>query len=163
MKHEFGLATRMKARGVVIHLGSHFEEATGLEMAKKTVATLLTYASPETPLLLETQAGEGADIIVSLEELVEFYNFFQDKSRLKLCIDLAHIWAVGYNPYIYLTQIIQLVGSESIALVHFNDSECHRGSRKDRHALYGRGYIGPIAMGMSFVLCNEHNIFMVTE
>lgn len=113
-------------------------------------------------MILETQAGEGNDLFTTLPELVELYKSFNDTSRLKICIDSAHVWAVGYNPYMFLLEILEMIPS-SIQLIHFNDSACHRGSRKDRHASVGNGYIGELIMGMMYSLANKNKIHMVTE
>ena len=52
---------------------------------------------------------------------------------------------------------------ESLILIHWNDSKCEKGSRKDRHAFAGNGHIGWDKMEEIAIWCTEKNIPMVIE
>jgi len=160
--HELSLANKGGSKGYVLHLGTNKDEKEGEEIAKNTIQQMLEGATKQTPLLLETQAGEGNDLFTSLESLVDLYKHFKGDERLGICVDSAHVWAVGYNPLTFLETITKLLPG-SVKLIHFNDSSCHRGSRKDRHALAGKGFVGQYIMSMLFCLADKLSIDMVTE
>ena len=85
-----------------------------------------------------------------------------DKKKCKICVDTCHVFASGYDPLIYLTNI-QYNHPGSIALVHFNDSKGEKGCRKDRHAFPGDGHIGIDKMREIAEWCVEHKIPMIYE
>ena len=60
-----------------------------------------------------------------------------------MCFDTCHVFSAGYKIQDYLLGIDQLLlGSDyPIKLIHLNDSEKPIGSRVDRHANIGRGYL----------------------
>jgi len=153
--------------GVVVHCGKKKK----LEM-KKAVAKMMDSLeeiadvmpeSPNCPLLIETSSGDGGEILCDPVDLAEFYNDLSEEARSKMgiCVDTTHVFAAGYDPMEYILELEKR--NVPIKLIHFNDSKMKKGSRRDRHAAIGTGYIGfgPLYNVLSWAIKN--NIPCVTE
>ena len=98
--------------------------------------------------MLEATAGQGTTLGYRFEQLQEIINMVEDKNRMTVCIDTAHIFAAGYNirdPKEYKKVIKgfnEIVGLERLKCFHLNDSKKELGSRVDRHEHIGKGFIG---------------------
>tara|TARA_Y100000590_G_C15502254_1_gene932093 strand:- start:183 stop:1019 length:837 start_codon:yes stop_codon:yes gene_type:complete len=166
LRYDLELGARYGFLGVVVHCGKSLTESE--EVAENRMydncISMLQYATEACPLLIETPAGQGTEILTKLESFSSFYGRFtpEQKKLCKLCIDTCHIFASGYEPMIYLT-FIQYNHPGSIALVHYNDSKCPKGSCKDRHEVPGQGCIGPSKMKEVANWCVEHNVDMIYE
>jgi len=103
-------------------------------------------------------------LLTKLEDFSEFFNRFNKEELLKLaiCIDSAHVHACGYDSIDYLNFIKQNC-SAKIKLFHFNDSSVKLGSRVDRHATPGCGYIGLSKMMDIAEWCTNNLIPMIIE
>jgi deoxyribonuclease IV len=105
-------------------------------------------AKSDTRILVETTAGQGTGLGSRFEEIGAILNGSKYSSRLGVCVDTCHIFAAGYDirsAEAYrqtLEQFDRFVGLEKIELFHINDSKKELGSRVDRHAHIGEGYIG---------------------
>ena len=68
--------------------------------------------------------------------------------RLSVCYDTCHTLAAGYDfrtPEGYaevFRQFDQIIGLDRLTVFHFNDSKKEFGSRRDRHAHIGEGFVG---------------------
>ena len=101
-------------------------------------------------LLIENTAGAGAALGSRLEELAELRKLASGLIRFKIgfCLDTAHLFAAGYDVSTAggLEQTLRAVrrqlGMARVKVIHLNDSRAPCGSRIDRHAHIGRGYIG---------------------
>lgn len=159
------IATRkLKGKGVVVHVGKHkgTDLAEALNQMERSIHKVLEASSPETPLLLESPAGEGTELCSTIEQLMSFYQRFKGTPHFKLCIDLCHVFSAGYDPAWYLNEWLEKFPG-SVALVHFNDSKVPRGSRVDLHYPPGLGFIGYKRMWECHQLCVKHGIPMVRE
>lgn len=161
---------KLGGRGVVVHCGKSNSKKNGqistkeaLNQMEEAIQRCLKDASAECPLLLETSTGMGSETLWKYEALSKFYRRFEKDSRLRICIDTAHVHGAGYDPLRYLTLWIGRHGPESIGLVHLNDSEVERGAHLDRHAAIGRGYIGRNKLLEVIELCVQCGIPMVHE
>ncbi len=107
----------------------------------------LTYAYNDVSLAIETTAGQGSSIGYKLEHIRDMINII-NSDRIKVCVDTCHIFAAGYNirneeGYISFTEIFdKLIELNKLASFHLNDSMRELGSRVDRHAHIGEGFIG---------------------
>jgi len=132
----------MGGRGVIVHCGKQCEMKK--EEALKNMTQALTEASKkatkECPILLETVAGEGTEMLSKIEDLIAYYLDLPQEVREKvgICLDTCHIFAAGYDPF----EALLMLEGLPIKLIHFNDSLFPRGSRKDRHRPIGNGKIG---------------------
>ena len=134
---QYGVAAG--ARGVVIHVGKSTTQtpADALATMKANLLEALSYATPTCPILLETPAGQGSEVLLTPSEFIDFVTSFADP-RIGICVDTCHVFACGHDPLEYIKQ----VPTSCLKLLHFNDSAAAAGSRLDRHAFVGEGNIG---------------------
>ncbi len=133
------------------HPGAHggMGEAKGLQL----IAESLNIAHRKTKnfkvsSMLEVTAGQGTALGYSFEQIRKIIDLVEEKERMSVCIDTAHIFAAGYDirdPKKY-DEVIQefddVVGLKLLKCFHMNDSRKELGSRVDRHAHIGEGFIG---------------------
>lgn len=170
LKQDLTIGQAIGARGVVVHVGCHvnrFSPDVALDRMAESVKKVLPYATQQCPLLIETPAGEGTELLTKIEELAGFYALrFNDeeRKRLKICVDSCHVWSASYDPLEYIQRWVQVYGAASVPLVHFNDCEFEVGCCRDRHAHYtGGGKMGFEKMMKLAEFCVNNGIAMVTE
>lgn len=155
-------AKNMGMKGVVVHVGKSttLEIGVAMENMKNFIRLCLSDATVECPLLLETPAGQGTEVLTTSIEFAEFINEINDP-RLQVCVDTCHVFAAGELPSEYLNVLF----SKGIIpkLVHFNDSMTERGSCRDCHEQIGRGKIGIEELRKCAVICASKNIPMLNE
>ena len=136
------IAVAIGARGVVVHVGKATTQELSVALAtmRTNLTACLEAATPTCPILLETPAGQGTEVLTEREAFIEFVTKINDP-RLRICVDTCHVYACGHAPLDYLAAAGPLT-----TLVHFNDSATPCGSRLDRHAFVGSGHIGLAAM-----------------
>lgn len=142
LKWELRNGSKMGAKGVVVHVGKSVKlnKEEALYNMKMRIETLYPYIDPACPLLLETPAGQGTELLTNIVEFAKFYKEL-DENKVKICVDTCHVFAAGYSPLVYLKEIDKTFPN-SIVLIHFNDSKNEKGSRLDRHEFPGKGHIG---------------------
>lgn len=158
-------------KGVVVHVGKSTTQP--LDQAMKTMREnlqeALQHASPSCPLLLETPAGQGTEVLTGRDEFLDFVASFNDE-RLRVCIDTCHVFACrdrtdsegkGHSPLEYIQEALKR--PNLVKLIHFNDSLEACGACKDRHAFVGTGHIGLEEMTKIALLCQANNLPMVIE
>jgi deoxyribonuclease-4 len=98
--------------------------------------------------MLEATAGQGTTLGYRFEQLQKIIDLVEDKKRMTVCIDTAHIFAAGYNirnqkEYkIVVKEFDYIIGLNRLKCLHMNDSKKELGSRVDRHEHIGKGFIG---------------------
>jgi deoxyribonuclease-4 len=98
--------------------------------------------------MLETTAGQGTAIGYRFEQLQKIIDLVEQKERMTVCIDTAHVFAAGYdikNPKNFkkvIKEFDDIIGLERLKCFHLNDSKKEFGSRVDRHEHIGNGFIG---------------------
>jgi deoxyribonuclease IV len=133
------------------HPGSH--TGAGEENGIKLIAESLNYAHDKAKYvnvssMIEAMAGQGTTLGYKFEQLRKIIDLVEDKKRMTVCIDTAHIFAAGYdikNPKHYekvIKDFDDIVGLERLKCMHINDSKKELGSRVDRHEHIGKGFIG---------------------
>jgi deoxyribonuclease-4 len=127
---------------------------------QETLKNALAHATPDCPLLLETPAGQGTELLRGAEEFMDFVESFGDQ-RLRACLDTCHVFACGHKPLEYLGKMRERAGL--LKLVHYNDSAAPCGSCVDRHAYMGTGHIGMEGMKAIAELCTAGQVPMVIE
>jgi len=141
-------AARMRADGVVTHIGSStgttYEQA--IETVQKSINWVLSKTPVETILILEVTAGSGNTIGSEYEHLRDIRAGIVDLDRVKTCWDTQHTFASGYDIVHDLEGVLseydRLVGLDTLAVVHCNDSKVDFASHVDRHENIGMGKIG---------------------
>jgi len=133
------------------HPGSHL--GAGEEDGIKLIAESINIVHDKTKeykvsSMLETTAGQGTSIGYRFEHLQKIIELVEQKERMTVCIDTAHIFAAGYDikdPMNFknvIKEYDEIIGLERLKCFHFNDSKKELGSRVDRHEHIGKGLIG---------------------
>ncbi len=165
LKKNLTIANKAGLKGVVVHVGKSVKlaKSVAVENMRKNILDCLEAATEECPLLLETPAGQGTELLVKPEEFITFIKGFGDDPRIKLCLDTCHVFAAGCDPLVYLNKLEEQGLLEKLVLVHFNDSKECCGSCKDRHEIPGLGHIGIDVLTAVAAKCSEKGIPMVVE
>jgi len=131
------------AKGVVVHVGKSTTQPLPEAIAtmRANILEAMEHATPTCPILLETPAGQGSEVLLTPDEFIGFVQAIDDP-RLRICVDTCHVFACGHDPLEY----IKKVPDGFLKLIHFNDSAAASGSRLDRHAFVGEGNIGLVRM-----------------
>jgi deoxyribonuclease-4 len=133
------------------HPGGHLGQ--GEKDGIKIIAESLNIAHTQTKnftvkSMLETTAGQGTSIGYRFEQLKEIIELIEEKDRICVCIDTAHIFAAGYDihtPKMYkqtIKEFDDIIGLQLLKCLHINDSKKDLGTRVDRHKHIGKGFIG---------------------
>ncbi len=102
----------------------------------------------KTGSMLEVTAGQGTALGYKFEQIGEIIDLVEQKERMSVCIDTAHIFAAGYDfrePNNYkkiMKEFDDIIGLNRLKCFHMNDSKKEAGSRVDRHEHIGEGLIG---------------------
>ena len=136
----------MGSHGVVVHVGKSTTQTLEIAMGhmRANITTVLPHATTDCPLLLETPAGQGSEVLKEREAFIDFVASFADP-RIRICIDTCHVFACGHAPADYVRAALAK-DPTLLKLIHYNDSATPCGSCLDRHALVGQGHIGVAAM-----------------
>ena len=141
LKRDLSISQKIKAIGVIIHMGKNTGNLTYDEAFNMYVNNLNKVLSEsEGIIILETGAGCGKEVATRLNELARLREFSICKERVKFCIDTCHIYSAGYdlsNDIIVdslESYIDNTLGWENVIVAHINDSKECFNSRKDRHA-----------------------------
>lgn len=133
------------------HPGAHTGQ--GEEDGLKIIAESINIAHDETKnynvkSMLETTAGQGTNLGYTFEQLRKIIDLVEDKNRMRVCIDTAHIFAAGYDiktkkGYLKtMKEFDDIIGLDLLKCFHMNDSKKELGSKVDRHEHIGKGFIG---------------------
>jgi len=132
------------------HPGSHLKKISEEECIVK-IAKNLNIALKETNsaiAVIETTAGQGSNLGYKFEHLRDIISMVDDKERIAVCIDTAHIFAAGYDirtKEAYektMNEFDKIVGFKYLKGMHLNDSKAKFASNVDRHHSLGAGEIG---------------------
>ncbi|MBP1746906.1 MAG: deoxyribonuclease [Deltaproteobacteria bacterium] len=144
--HEVELCIELGLTVMVVHCGSHHNKIKGI----KAVAKAINHVTSEygIDVFIENSAGQGNSLGSNLEELSMIYGKIEEKEKVSLCIDTAHLFAAGYDIRALeswqriISDIQALFGYNKIGFFHLNDSKAGLASRIDRHWHIGKGAIG---------------------
>ncbi|MDE0181156.1 MAG: deoxyribonuclease IV [Caldilineaceae bacterium] len=137
---------------VVLHPGAH--TGSGEEAGLQRIADALNRIHAQLPecadvvTLLELMAGQGTTLGYTFAQLAQIIALVEVKERVGVCLDTCHALAAGYDfrtekgYEAMMAEIEETVGIDSVGCWHFNDSANDHGSRKDRHAHIGEGFVG---------------------
>lgn len=158
---QYGVA--MGARGVVVHVGKSTKQemSDALATMRTNIIVALEHATTVCPILLETPAGQGTEVLTTWEEFAGFVASIND-TRLRICVDTCHVFACGHQPVDYLNRLLA-EHPGLLGLIHFNDSATPCGSCLDRHAFAGQGHIGIFPLTDIAETATANDIPMVIE
>jgi len=153
------------------HPGSHLRKISE-EECLDLISESLNFAIKETEsciFVLETTAGQGSNLGYKFEHLAYIIDKINDKERIGVCIDTAHIFAAGYDirtKEAYeetMKKFDEIIGFKYLKGMHINDSKAKFASRVDRHHNLGKGEIGLDAF--RFIMQDERidNIPLILE
>lgn len=132
------------------HPGSHLGKIDEVSCLK-TIAESINIALDKTngvTAVIENTAGQGTNLGFRFEQIAEIIDQVEDKNRIGVCIDTCHGFAAGYDfstkeGYKKLwEEFDDLIGFVYLKGMHLNDAKKEIGSRVDRHAPLGNGFIG---------------------
>lgn len=140
LKEQLEAATRIGARGLVVHGGHPTGAGTLRDAIKGWKEVLSQVGESQVPILIENTAGGGeapARRLTSLEALWE--ELMNGNFNVGFCLDTCHAHAGGEELDGILQRFLSVTGR--IDLIHFNDSKDPFDSRRDRHENIGKGKI----------------------
>jgi deoxyribonuclease-4 len=151
MADELDRAEALGLLGVVLHPGCYTDgsEAHGMALIAEALDQLLAERRRgRTMVILEHTAGQGTALGRSFDQLASIVGAMRHHRRVGVCLDTCHLLASGYDigsPEGYtrtFQQFGRIVGFERLKVFHLNDSKRPLGSRVDRHAHIGEGFVG---------------------
>lgn len=98
--------------------------------------------------VIENTAGQGTNVGFCFEHLAAIIEQVDDKSRVGVCLDTCHSFAAGYDLSTrescdaVFEEFDRIVGFDYLRGMHLNDALKPSGSRVDRHAPLGAGFLG---------------------
>ena len=151
---EIRTCQRLGLSGLVMHPVGDTDADEDAVLAR--VADSLNAVFDEVPfegtqVLLETTAGQGANVGYRFEQLARIIDAVEQDERLGICVDTCHVFAAGYDISgktgwrKMMSELEATVGLARLKAIHLNDSRKPLGSRVDRHAHIGQGEIGEAA------------------
>jgi deoxyribonuclease IV len=132
------------------HPGSHLgkiSESQCLARIAESINLALEMTSGVTAVI-ENTSGQGGNVGYRFEHLAEIIEQVDDKARIGVCLDTCHCFAAGYNITekdgyeATLAEFDRVVGLHYLKGMHLNDAKKALGSRVDRHASLGKGFLG---------------------
>jgi len=153
------------------HPGSHLNKISE-EACLKTIAESVNIALDKTKgviAVIENTAGQGTNLGHTLEQIKYIIDHVEDKNRAGVCIDTAHAMAAGYdfltrdNYQKYWTDFDKIIGLKFLKGMHLNDSKKDVGTRVDRHASIGEGFLGENAFKLLMQDDRIDNIPLILE
>ncbi len=169
LRSSLNIASRIGARGVIFHTGSH--KGLGLEAVFDQICDAASAILADTPedawMIFENSAGQGNTIGSKFADLGQILKRI-DSPRAKVCIDTCHAFAAGYDVSnaagvaATMDELDREIGIKNVAAVHCNDSKTPLGAGRDLHDNIGEGHIGragfeallahPSLSGIPFIL-----------
>ena len=150
---ELDRAAAIGAEYLVLHPGNY----KGQSLEEGIAALVLGLAeaahefrAPGLTVLIENTVGCGSQIGSRFEELRSIRELAARETDLPIafCLDTCHLYAAGFDIAsaeglnATVTRIDEILGLDSVRIIHTNDSKGGLASRLDRHANIGEGNIG---------------------
>ncbi len=134
------------------HTGADGGQTARAQAITRAAGTLALVLQPgmHTAVLLETMSGGAHELGGNFEELRAILDGVPLREATGICLDTCHIFAAGYDIKNDLDGVLaafdRVLGLGRLKAVHLNDSQYPLGSRRDRHAPFGAGAIGAVAL-----------------
>lgn len=144
--NEIKRCNAFKAKYIILHPGSSVN--TNPNISINLLSQSLNEVLSKTRniiICLETMSGKGNEIGHSFKQLKQIIEKIKLQSRIGICFDTCHLHDAGYDLHNFdkiLIEFEKYLNLDKIKVIHFNDSLNPMGSHKDRHANFGKGYIG---------------------
>lgn len=154
LKREVKIAKILEIKYLVLHAGAAtgFKETTedphckadGIDALAKQLNHLLKNEN-DIQILLENTAHGAKSIGGCFTDFAILKSKLEYPEKIGFCLDSAHAFAFGHdlsNIEDFLSKLEQTIGLENIKLIHLNDSDEPKSSKRDKHKLPGQGLIG---------------------
>jgi deoxyribonuclease-4 len=146
---------------LVLHPGNYTKSTVeqGIERTAGLINSIIDSYKGNVTICLETMSGQGSEIGKDFTELNRILELINNKEQVGICLDTCHVFAAGYDVATregiinVLAEIDKSFGRKAIKLIHCNDSQKELGSKHDRHAHIGDGFIG--LSGFNNLINNE--------
>jgi deoxyribonuclease-4 len=151
LEEEMARAEELGLDFVVLHPGAHLGAGTddGVDAAAATLSDIHERTrGMRVKLLLEVTAGQGSCLGCRFDELARLLERTRGGHSMGVCFDTCHAHASGYDLSTEagydrtFDEFQRVVGLDRLRAFHLNDSKTPTGSRVDRHAEIGDGYLG---------------------
>jgi deoxyribonuclease-4 len=151
---ELERAATVGAEFLVVHPGSYKGQSVddGIAACAAGLAAAADGFGGDVTVLLENTAGSGSALGSRFEELRAIRDLAVASAGAHLpigyCLDTCHLLAAGFDLTTLaglrdtIRRAADILGLAHIPVFHANDSKTPLGSRVDRHAKIGEGYIG---------------------
>jgi deoxyribonuclease-4 len=136
---------------VVLHPGAHVGAGRddGIEAAAGSLSEVYRRTrGMRVRLLLELTAGQGSCLGCRFDDMAALLDRSRGGETLGICFDTCHAHAAGMDLSTEagyertFEDFTRTIGIEKLRAFHLNDSKTPAGSRVDRHAEIGDGYLG---------------------
>ncbi|MFT4922102.1 MAG: deoxyribonuclease-4 [Haloarculaceae archaeon] len=150
LQQEVDAAETLDVEYVNVHLGAHTGAGVDGGLANAASALDELDVPDGVTVLIESDAGSGTKLGGEFDHLATV--LAECDQDLEICLDTAHMFAAGYDLSSAdavaetIAEFDSVVGLETLACVHLNDSKHECGTNKDEHAHVGEGLIGEEGM-----------------
>lgn len=165
LKQHLAVGAECGFKGCVVHVGKRKDKelSVALEIMRENILKSIEVASEDCPLLLETPAGQGSEMLTNCDDFIHFVDEINDP-RFGICVDTCHVFSSGILPYEYVRRILGNVKFKKyLKLFHFNDSEKECNSCVDRHAPILFGKIPIFELITIAFIAQDNDIPLITE
>jgi deoxyribonuclease-4 len=153
LEEELTRAEELGLDYVVLHPGAHL--GAGESDGIAAVAASLGAVHERTRglrvrLLIEVTAGQGSCLGCRFEQVEAMLSQTRGGEDIGVCFDTCHVHASGYDLSTEegydrtFADFDRILGLDRLKAFHLNDSKSPAGSRVDRHAEIGDGYLGAL-------------------
>ena len=151
LEEEMTRAEELGLDFVVLHPGAHLGVGSddGVDAAAATLSDIHERTrGMHVSLLLEVTAGQGSCLGCRFDELARLLERTRGGHTMGVCFDTCHAHASGYDLSTEagydraFDEFQRVLGVDRLRAFHLNDSKTPTGSRVDRHAEIGDGYLG---------------------
>lgn len=147
LTHALQSMDALRGLGAITHIGSARGDAWP-DARARIVEALRTALRQSTRAMVLLEGSAGGSMGGTFEELHEILDAAGDARRLGICLDTAHLFAVGWDirtpggVAAMVEAFDQIIGLRYLRALHLNDPKGGLGSHVDRHENIGQGLIG---------------------
>jgi len=149
LQREAEMVAGLNQHWIVVHPGTIKDmNSDPVKRAKKIALAVDTFHDqfPTVQLLIENSPHGGLSYGGSLQDFTLMLEYVKNKDRVGFCIDTAHAHAYGYDIVDdfdgFMREIDLTIGFSRVKIIHLNDTVKKRGSKIDKHGMFGEGVIG---------------------
>ncbi len=154
LEEELTRAEELGLEYVVLHPGAHLSagERDGINLVAASLdAVHERTRGMRVRLLIEVTAGQGSCLGCRFEQVQAMLSEARAAGGdIGICFDTCHVHASGYDLSTdegydrTFAEVDRVLGLDRIKAFHLNDSKSPAGSRVDRHAEIGDGFLGKL-------------------